>query len=187
MENKTGMIKAEPAPAGGGDSSLPDPTRVARLFLGACVVAAVVVAIVADAIGLATKAFEPAQVPAANFALFAGFYVGAQVVERLMEVVSPLLPFWDLPASMAKAEEKVKVAQVKADRAKAALGLALLAGVVLSFAFGLYFLKAIGMDIPRRWDIFFTGLIIAAGTKPLHDFITGLQNKNTPNTGNSVG
>jgi len=187
MKNKHGKI--EPAPAGpdGGDTSLPDPTSLARLFLLVCIVAAAVIAIVANAAGWATKAFEPAQVPAANFALFAGFYVGAQVIERLMELISPLLPFWGLPEGMANAEAKVKVAQVKADRAKAALGLALLAGVVLSAAFGLYFLQAIGMDVSRGLDIFFTGLIIAAGTKPLHDFITGLQNKNTPNTGNSVG
>jgi hypothetical protein len=187
MGNKTGKIKAEPAGPDGGDASLPDPTKTARLFLAGCVVAAAIVAIVENAAGWATKAFDPAQVPAANFALFAGFYVGAQVIERLMELVSPLLPFWRLPASVASAEPKVQVAQVKADRAKAVLGLALLAGVVLSAAFGLYFLKAIGMEVSRGWDIFFTGLIIAAGTKPLHDFITGLQNKNTPNTNNSVG
>jgi hypothetical protein len=66
------------------------------------------------------------------------------------------------------------------------LGLALLAGVVISAAFGLDCLRAVGMDVPRMPDIFFTGLIVAAGTKPLHDFITGLQNKNTPNTNNSV-
>lgn len=186
MKNKTGKIKAEPASADGGDSSLPDATLAARIFLAACMVAAAVVAIVANAAGWATKAFEPSHVQAANFALFAGFYVGAQVIERLMELFSPLLPFWALPKSVTEQEAKVQVAQVKADRAKAVLGLALLAGVVVSAAFGLYFLKAIGMDIPRGWDIFFTGLIIAAGTKPLHDFITGLQNKNTPDTGNSV-
>ena len=32
-------------------------------------------------------------------------------------------------------------------------------------------------------DCFFTGLTIAGGTKPLHDFISLLQNKNAPKTG----
>ena len=186
MNNNKGMIEAKPAANDEGDGSLPDPTSIARIFLFACIVAALVVAIVANSAGWATKSFNPAQVEEANFALFAGFYVAAQVIERLMELFSPLLPFWKLPTDMANADPKVKVAQVKADRAKAVLGLALLAGVAISAAFGLYFLKAVGMDVPRMPDIFFTGLIIAAGTKPLHDFITGLQNKSTPNTNNSV-
>jgi hypothetical protein len=186
MKNNTGMIKPKPAAKDEGDTSLPDPTSTARLFLFVCIVVALVLAIVANSAGWATKAFNPAQDKEANFALFAGFYVGAQVIERLMELFSPLLPFWGLPAELAEADPKVRVAQVKADRAKAVLGLALLAGVAISAAFGLYFLEAVGIEIPRMPDIFFTGLIIAAGTKPLHDFITGLQNKNTPNTNNSV-
>jgi hypothetical protein len=182
MENQTGMLKAAPAPNNEGDSSLPDPTLMARIFLLVCIVAALVLAFVANKADWATKSFEPAKVEEANFALFAGFYVAAQIIERLMELASPLLPFWGLPASLANADPKVRAAQVKADRAKAVLGLATLAGVAISAGFGLYFLKAVGIDIPRMPDIFFTGLIIAAGSKPLHDFITGLQNKTTPNT-----
>jgi hypothetical protein len=186
MANKEGKITADtPAAAGGADKSLPDPTRTARIFLFGCLVVALVVAIVADQVGWVTKGFEPAQTKEANFALFAGFYVGAQVIERMMELFSPLLPFWGLPANFST-DAEVRVAQVKADRAKAVMGLATLAGVALSAAFGLYFLNAVGMDVPRVWDIFFTGVIIAAGTKPLHDFITGLQNKNNPSTGTST-
>jgi len=186
MENKEGMLKSAAAPANEGDSSLPDPTSVARIFLLVCIVAALVLAFLADKADWATRSFEPAKVEEANFALFAGFYVAAQLIERLMELASPLLPFWGLPASMGKADPKVRAAQVKADRAKAVQGLATLAGVAISAGFGLYFLKAVGIDIPRMPDIFFTGLIIAAGTKPLHDFITGLQNKTTPKTNSTA-
>jgi hypothetical protein len=182
MENKEGLLKSAPAPNNEGDSSLPDPTSAARIFLFVCIVAALVLAFVANKADWATKAFEPAKVEEANFALFAGFYVAAQLIERLMELVSPLLPFWGLPTTMANADPKVRAAQIKADRAKAVQGLATLAGVGISAGFGLYFLKAVGIDISRMLDIFFTGLLIAAGTKPLHDFITGLQNKTTPNT-----
>jgi hypothetical protein len=188
MANKTGKITAtEPTEPGSGgeDQSLPDPTSTARWFLAGCIVVALVAAFVANAAGWATKSFEPSADETANFALFAGFYVAAQVIERLMELVSPLLPFWGLPDKFSQ-DPKVRAVQVKADRAKAALGLALLAGVVASCGFGLYFLAAVGMDVPRMPDIFFTGLIIAAGTKPLHDLTTAVQNKNSPTSGTST-
>jgi hypothetical protein len=187
MANKTGKITAAPAAAAGGseDASLPDPTQTARLFLCGCIVLALVVAIVADRLDWATRAFAPAQDPAANFALFSGFYVAAQVIERLMELVSPLLPLWGLPAGFST-DPKVRAVQVKADRAKAALGVATVAGVVASAGLGLYFLTAIGMHVSRMVDIAVTGLVIGAGTKPLHDLITNLQNKNTPSSGTTT-
>jgi hypothetical protein len=186
MANKTGKITATaPTGAAGEDSSLPDATRTARWFLFFCIVAALIVAIVVNCADWATRPFNPSKVEAANFALFAGFYVAAQVIERLMELVSPLLPIWGLPDGFST-DEKVRAAQVKADRAKAVLGLATLAGVAASAGFGLYFLSAVGIAVPRMPDIFFTGLIIAAGTKPLHDFISTLQNKNSPTTGTAT-
>jgi hypothetical protein len=186
MENKTGKITAvAPTAATGEDASLPDPTLIARIFLGVCVVLAFLVAVVANWQDWATQSFEPAKVEEANFALFAGFYIGAQLIERLMELASPILPLWGLPAGFPD-DPKAKVAQVKADRAKAVLGLATLLGVILSAAFGLYFLDSVGMNIPRMPDIFFTGLIIAAGTKPLHDFISGLQKKGGTASGSST-
>jgi len=186
MENKTGKITVDTTPAAGGaDSTLPDPTRTARIFLFGCIVLALVVAVVADRVGWATKAFEPAAVEEANFALFAGFYIAAQLIERMMELVSPLFPLWGLPSGFSP-DKQARVAQVRADRGKALLGLATLAGVIASAAFGLYFLEAVGMRVPRMPDIFFTGLVIGAGTKPLHDLISGLQNKNNPPTGTST-
>lgn len=186
MANKMGKITASAqAEAGSGDTSLPDPSSTARWFLFGCLVAAFAVAVITDIAGWVTRPFEPSKAEVANFALFAGFYVAAQLIERLMELVSPLLPLWKLPAGLG-ADEKARAAQVKADRSKAVLGLATLAGVAASAGFGLYFLSAVGMAIPRMPDIFFTGLIIGAGTKPLHDLITSLQNKNSPVTGTST-
>jgi hypothetical protein len=46
---------------------------------------------------------------------------------------------------------------------------------------------SIGMQVSHTRDNFFTGLVIAAGTKPLHDFISLIQNKNTPTTGSDTG
>lgn len=183
MDIKTSKITAQPvSEASGQDSSLPDPTGAARAFLFGCIVVAFALAVVLNWQGWDTKPFKPAEGGTANFALFAGFYVGAQVIERLMELISPVLPLWGLPAGFST-DAKVRVAQVKADRAKATMGLATLAGVGISAGFGLYFLDAVGMHVSGTVDIFSTGLIIAAGTKPLHDLISNLQNKNTPSTG----
>ena len=177
------------APGGGGDGgnadkSLPDPTNAAKITLAILLASAAVLAILLNAFGLTSRAFTPANEGAANFALFAGFYVAAQVIERLLEVVSPLLPFWppdpdDDPA--------VQVAHTKADRAAVVLGLATLAGVAASCGFGLYFLAAIGMtSVSHSIDAIVTGLTVGAGTKPLHDLITGIQSKSTPTTGSGV-
>jgi hypothetical protein len=106
-----------------------------------------------------SSAFKPEE----GFVLFAGFYVAAQTVERLFEFVFP--PGTGDP-------------QAKADRAAILGGLATVAGVGLSLALGLRFLEAVAVDAPPRWlDVFVTGLIIGAGTKPLHDLISRLEKK----------
>jgi hypothetical protein len=188
METKQGIVKAKPPGEAGqsGDSSLPDPTSRGLRFLALCLGLALIAAFATDALGWATRPFKPASTGTADFALFAGFYVAAQLIERLMEVVAPFFPYWAMPADLPK-DQAVRAAQIKADRAKAVLGLAILAGVAASAGFGLYFLAAVGMwDVPRTADIFFTAVVIAAGTKPLHDFISSLQNQNSPTTGTGV-
>jgi hypothetical protein len=202
MDNELGKIKTPPkttAPQGGGDppagadKSLPDPTKFAKWALGALFVAALIVAWGWNHFGNVGTPFVPAKESEANFALFAGFYAAAQVIERLLELISPTLPFWDVPdpptpggpaseVQMATA----KAAQVKADRAAAAHGIAAVLGVGASCAFGLFLLQAIGFHVSNTIDTFSTGIVIGAGTKPLHDFISGLQNKNTPTTGTTA-
>jgi hypothetical protein len=182
--------KGGDAPGGGGgsgnaDKSLPDPTTAAKVTLVVLLACAVVLAILLNAFGLTSRAFVPAKEGVADFALFAGFYVAAQVIERLLEVVSPLLPFW--PPPLSTDDPAVKAAHTKADRAAVVLGLATLAGVAASCGFGLYFLAAIGMtSVSHSIDAMVTGLTIGAGTKPLHDLITGIQGKSAPTTGTGV-
>src|SRR3954468_13797585 len=182
--------------AGSGDKSLPDPTLLAALWTVVLFVVAIVLALVLNGFKLTADEFDPSHVTMANFALFAGFYVGAQVIERLMEFVAPVLPP-EAPAKWLRrkralgsrtdpdlnrilADPAATAAQIKADRAKLALGVAAVMGVAASCLFGLFFLKAIGMHVSHTVDSILTGITIAAGTKPLHDFITSLQNKNTP-------
>lgn len=221
MDNEHGKIKAAPKvtapapaapaageeppakPGGGGppgegpaapaDSSLPDPTRYAKWALLGLLAAALAVALVWNGWGETGTPFEPAESETANFALFAGFYVAAQVIERLLELVSPSLPWWDVPDPPTPAgaptnaqKGTAKAAQVKADRAACAHGIAAVLGVAASCAFGLFFLRSVGFQVSNTIDTFTTGLLISAGTKPLHDFISGLQNKNTPTTGTTT-
>lgn len=188
MANKSGIVKTAKTTVEGAseDASLPDPSQTARRFLLVCLIAAVVVALIANAAGWTNKPFVPAQGNEANFALFAGFYAAAQVIERLMELVSPLLPFWKLPSDV-KGDKKAELAQTKADRAKAVMGIATLAGVATSAGLGLYFLTAIGMHVTRFVDIAVTAVVIGAGTKPLHDLISNIQNKNNPTSGTESG
>jgi hypothetical protein len=176
------------------DNSLPDPTGLAGTIAFLLFVVAVVLAVVLNAAGATADEFDPSSNAAADFALFAGFYVAAQVIERVMEFVAPVLPPGD-PAAWLKNRfalgtgfDKIKddrpamAAQIKADRGKLVLGVAVIFGVLASCLFGLFFLKAIGMHVSHTVDSILTGITIAAGTKPLHDFITSLQNNNTPTT-----
>jgi hypothetical protein len=131
--------------------------------------------------GWTNQPFTPSATAAATFALFAGFYVAAQVIERLMQLISPFIPWWPPPTSATT--PAVRAAHTKADRGTVALGIAAVLGVGASAAGGLYFLTAIGMHVNRLVDIFITGIVIAAGTKPLHDFINLLQKPTSPETG----
>jgi hypothetical protein len=194
-----GKLTAEPvAPAGGAaaapgavppeqaDNTLPDATAKAGRIAFQLFLVAIAIGIIFNSAGWTTHEFDPSKVAAANFALFAGFYVGAQVIERVLEFVAPTLPPGDPDTWLAPtvpADETVKAAQIKADRAKLVLGVAAILGVLASCLFGLFFLKAIGMHVSHTVDSIVTGITIAAGTKPLHDFITSLQNQSSPTTG----
>jgi hypothetical protein len=167
-----------------GDKTLPDPTGTAGAWAAVLLIVAILIGIALNSLELTADAFDPAKVSEANFALFAGFYVGAQVIERLMEFISPLLPWWSITLPLGETPEAkaARAAQIKADRAKLTIGIASVLGVLASGLFGLFFLQAIGMKVSPTVDTILTGITIAAGTKPLHDFITSLQNKDNPNT-----
>lgn len=105
--------------------------------------------------------FQPKQ----GFVLLAGFYVAAQSVERLLEIV--------LPAGAG-------TAQAKAERVLVIGGLAFVLGIAASLALGLRFLSAVQVTSPPRWlDVVVTGLVISGGTKPLHDLIGVIEKAKT--------
>ncbi|MGC1852910.1 MAG: hypothetical protein WA687_10785 [Solirubrobacterales bacterium] len=201
MANELGKITAPPAttapkdgkePPAKSDSSLPDPTKTAKRVLFGGLVVAFVVAWIWNILGTGAP-FEPTKDEDANVAFFAGFYAAAQVIERLLELISPVLPRWEIPtpqplggAPTPSQEETAKAAQIKADRAAATHGIAAVLGVAVSCGFGLFFLQTVGFHVSNTIDTFATGILVAAGTKPLHDFISGLQNKNTPTTGTAT-
>jgi hypothetical protein len=185
-----GKLIAETPPADPGasptptDTSLPDPTSYAKRGLVGLIAAAFIAAVAMNALGWVQKPFTPAVGGASNFNLFAGFYVAAQVIERILELVSPLLPPWGPPSSATTAADKA--AHTKADRGALTMGIGAVLGVAISAGFGLFFLRAVGITAPQTIDTFATGVTIAAGTKPLHDFISYLQNQNTPSTGSAT-
>lgn len=182
------QLRATAPDVANADQSLPDPTKHALGWLGALLALAAIVAIGLNAAGLTGAPFDPPRGDF-NFALFAGFYAAAQIIERLMELVVPFLPVKlpALPAGATSGDRAARAAQVKADRAKMALGLATLLGVAASCGFGLFFLETIGIHTPSNTiDGLATGIVIAAGTKPLHDFISLLQNRDNPRTGSDA-
>jgi hypothetical protein len=165
------------APAETGDKGLPDPSASARLWLLGGILLAIAAAVLMNSVfDWTRKAWEPPKGDF-NFAIFAAFYATAQIIERAMELVAPLLP-----VSTGTLTGDAKVAQAKADRGKETLAVATLAAVIAANAFGLYFLGTVGVHASHTIDSICTGLVIAAGTKPLHDFISLLQNQNNPET-----
>ena len=64
----------------------------------------------------------------------------------------------------------------KGDRVIALWTIATVLGIVGAAALKLYFLRVVGIaHVPRGLEIAATGLIIGAGTKPLHDLVSSLQ------------
>jgi hypothetical protein len=106
--------------------------------------------------------------PGEGFVLFAGFYVAAQSIERLLEL---------LPVGVGSK-------QSKANRAVVFPALGFILGVLLAEWIGLFYLQAVGITgISKDWDIIITALAIGGGTKPLHDGIKLIEKaKETPPT-----
>jgi hypothetical protein len=66
--------------------------------------------------------------------------------------------------------------------------LATIAGMAVSASLKLYFLIMVGIGPGPRWmEVLATGLIIGAGTKPLHDLITTISNKKDLAAGAKTG
>jgi hypothetical protein len=146
-----------PLPGTGDEISA---TGTARLV--AIGVLALGVLLVAFAFDEKQAAFKPAE----GFALFTGFYIAAQAIERLLEL---------LPAGLGSK-------QAKANRAVIFPSIGFVLAVLLAEKLGLYFVHAVGVtDLSLGWDVIITALAIGGGTKPLHDAIKRIEKaKETP-------
>ncbi|HST40735.1 MAG TPA: hypothetical protein VLK58_14565 [Conexibacter sp.] len=108
-----------------------------------------------------------------GFDTFAAFYIVAQAIERLLELLalSPIPPNPD-PDAVTEEEKKSAEQRVTAQKTLVAAALSVLLAAGASLAFGLYFLEAVGITEPERWiDVLVTALLLSGGTKALHELI----------------
>jgi hypothetical protein len=160
---------AAPAEAGAGVEPAPTPgtgdeisaRSGARVLAAALLGVGILLAVVLDEKEVPFKARE-------GFAIFAGFYIAAQAIERLLELV---------PAGLGSK-------QAKANRAVIFPAFGFILAVLLAEKLGLFYVQAVGVtDLSKDWDIVITALAIGGGTKPLHDAIKRLEKaKETPPT-----
>ena len=124
--------------------------------------------------------------------LFAIFYIFAAAVERLVEPLKNLIFDGRKKKAINKrdhgkaagniqqaANGQAEINQTRADSGIITWAFATSFATIGTSATGLFFLHAIGIDGVSLWlDILITGLAIGAGTKPLHDLIGYIENKN---------
>ncbi|MEE4193798.1 MAG: hypothetical protein V2J07_01240 [Anaerolineae bacterium] len=124
--------------------------------------------------------------------LFAIFYILAAAVERLVDPLKNLI--FDVRKKEAinkrdygkaagnlqqAADGQAELNQTRADSGIVTWAIATTFAMLGTSATGLFFLHAIGIEGVSLWlDILITGLAIGAGTKPLHDLIGYIENKN---------
>jgi hypothetical protein len=160
-------------------------------------------------------------VPSSNYAIYAGLFIIALAIERLLEPFSGLfLPSTDKqkvtstvakshathvaktlatsdPAKVAAAQHVAAVQTKKAhwlqaSRAVLMWAVACVLAMLACAALGVFLLRSVVTPTssstpkihatkspasdPNRWlDLLVTGLVVGAGTKPLHDLITQIQ------------
>jgi hypothetical protein len=169
---------AQPAAASEANgSSPPDPPKVSptvaavavgyALAVGGLIVGAILDSKFAD-VGLRVRP---------DISIFAGFYIIAQVIERLLEPVSRL---WE------NATDAV-VTRHRADKEVVLFGVATLVAALFCGVLGIRFLESIlelteaqRTGLFRFTDLAITALVIGAGTKPLHDLIDRVQRPKQP-------
>ena len=124
--------------------------------------------------------------------LFAIFYIFAAAVERLVNPLKNLIfePFkkraqnkrdHGLAAGNLQqaADGQAEVNHYRSNSSVVTWAFATAFSILGTSATGLFFLHAIGIEGVSLWlDILITGLAIGAGTKPLHDLIGYIENKN---------
>ena len=103
--------------------------------------------------------------PGGGIAIFAGFAAASVVIERMLELAAPFVPWWD----------HLSIEQKKVDRGYTLITVAELLGVLASAASGLYLADAIGLSLERWADILVSGLVIGAGANGLHEVVKSIQ------------
>jgi hypothetical protein len=91
-------ITVTPTTQDNADTSLPDARSDALMALAILLAVAAGIAVLLNAPSLTGRPFKP-PVGDVSFSVFAGLYAGAQILERLMEFVVPLLPIHPPPVS----------------------------------------------------------------------------------------
>ena len=104
---------------------------------------------------------------------YAGLVLLAFAVERVVQ------PFSDLLGDTPDAEEQKNAALVKAAKKNTAIvtwAFASALGFIVSTALKAGVMSTIAQAPPNRWvDIAVTGLILGAGSKPVHDALSQIQ------------
>jgi hypothetical protein len=138
--------------------------------------------------------------PPTGISILAVFFIMAQVIERLQEPFTPFVKGKDaddksstqkqakgeLEKAVASgtsddalqdvANKKRLVDQIRANTTVLLFGTSALAAMLLSGYLKARLMDTVGVDGIAVWvDIAMTGLVVAAGTKPLHDLISNLQ------------
>jgi hypothetical protein len=113
-----------------------------------------------------------------GISIFAVFYILAQALERLLEPFSGFLPgkgetgAQTDPTQNGQQTNKI----IQQQRATIMWGLASCLAMLGSGLLGMFFLQAIGVKGAPLWlDIAVSGLVVGAGTKPLHDLIKKIE------------
>ena len=166
------------------DGNLPDPSRASMEWAAAFLAGAIAISALADATNVdKDPPFDPSSVPEGGLAIFAAFVAAAVIIERVLELLAPFMPWWTFPGrellpvapGTVDPLRQAAISQKKVDRGYAMIGLAALLGVLASAACGLYFADAVGMSLTRWADILLSGLTLGAGAKGLHEVLKSLQ------------
>lgn len=198
---------AQPAPAPAPEPPPSPPSAAPRekiVLWGYVAVAVAAVAAVIFAIN--DKVFDISiTVDTDDFQWFALLYIAAQAIERLLEPMMGQVKAGEVAVAKAgvaaavgdegKATKQTVLSQVQADRAVIAWAAASTIALVTCGILGLGMIESLAnvdvaegrsADVFTAFDVIFTGLVIGAGTKPLHDLITKIEkskNRADPETG----
>lgn len=181
-------------PSPSSDAALPDAGVVWRTF-GIVILfsaASAVIYVVSD---------PDLHLDLENFAVFAPIYAAAQAIERLLEPIAArfkpsveqkealktakeqkLTAVTDEQQQTAQAAEQAAsdaLSKRRSERALLYFAIASCFSLILTGVLGLGILQAMATEPMEEYlraiDVVLTGLVIAAGTKPLHDLVSRLE------------